>query len=116
MTAADVVDLISRLEDAGIDVWLDGGWAVDAALETQTRAHDDLDLVVELRNVTWLRHLLREVGYTDAGGGAPKSFELTDGEGRQVDVHPIVFSESGDGIYLMENGEEWRYPATGFAG
>ena len=116
MTAADVVDLVSRLEGAGIDAWLDGGWAVDAALETQTRAHDDLDLVVELRNVTRLQQLLAEMGYTVAGGGAPKSFELTDADGRQVDVHPIVLSESGDGIYLMENGEEWRYPATGFTG
>jgi len=62
MAAEDVVDLVSHLEDAGIDAWLGGAWAVDTALETQTRAHDDLDLVVELRNVTRLQHLLREMG------------------------------------------------------
>ena len=33
-----------------------------------------------------------------------------------MDVHRIVLPESGDGIYLLENGEEWRYPATGLAG
>ena len=49
MTADDVVDLVDSLERAGVDVWLDGGWAVDAALARQTRAHDDLDVVVELR-------------------------------------------------------------------
>lgn len=116
MTAVDVVDLVSCLEDAGVDAWLDGGWGVDAATETQTRAHDDLDLVVELRNVARLQQLVAERGYTLVEGGAPKSFEMTDEEGRQIDVHPVVFSETGDGIYLMENDEEWCYPAAGFSG
>lgn len=116
MSAKDVVDLLGRLKEAGIDAWLDGGWAVDAALETQTRPHDDLDLVVELRHVEELQELLGKMGYVLAGGGAPKSFELTDDEGRQVDVHPVVLSQSGDGIYLMDNGEACVYPAAGFAG
>ena len=116
MTAVDVIDLVSCLEDAGIDAWLDGGWGVDAALETQTRGHDDLDLVVELRNVTRLQQLLAERGYILVGGGAAESFEMTDEEGRQIDVHPVVFSESGDGMYVMENGEEWCYPAASFSG
>jgi lincosamide nucleotidyltransferase A/C/D/E len=50
------------------------------------------------------------------GGGAPKSFELVDVEGRQVDVHPVVFDEHGDGIYRLETDEDWAYPAAGFAG
>lgn len=37
MTASRVVDLVDVLEAAGIDGWLDGGWAVDAALGEQTR-------------------------------------------------------------------------------
>lgn len=116
MSAEDVVDLVGCLEERGIDVWLDGGWAVDAALETQTRPHDDLDLIVELRAVEKLREVLVQRGYVLVHGGAPMSFEMTDDEGRQVDVHPTAFSESGDGIYRMENGEDWIYPAAGFAG
>jgi len=116
MSAADVVDLLDTIEAAGIDVWLDGGWAVDAALEIQTRPHDDLDLVVELRNVETLIDILQRRGYVLVRGSAPKSFELTDPDGRQVDVHPIALSDSGDGVYLMDDGREWIYPAAGFAG
>ena len=36
MPAEAAVDLLRLFEGAGIDVWLDGGWAVDAALGEQT--------------------------------------------------------------------------------
>lgn len=39
----NVINLYQRLLDAGIPIWLDGGWGVDALLEEQTRIHDDLD-------------------------------------------------------------------------
>ena len=42
MNASDVVELLNRLEEHGIDVWLNGGWGVDALLGHQTREHDDL--------------------------------------------------------------------------
>jgi lincosamide nucleotidyltransferase A/C/D/E len=116
MDAQEVVALVDVLEHAGIGVWLDGGWGVDALLGRQTRAHDDLDLVVELAHVPALQQLLADRGYVLGGGGAPKSFELVDGSGRQVDVHPVVFDDRGDGIYRMETGGSWAYPAAGFAG
>ena len=89
---------------------------MDAALGAQTRPHDDLDLIVELRAVGRLQGALEERGYTVARGGPPKSFELTDREGRQVDVHPVAFDDSGDGVYRLEDGEDWVYPAAGFEG
>ena len=116
MTAEEVVEVVGDLETAAIAVWLDGGWAVDAALEEQTRPHDDLDLVVELSDAVGVLEALRKRGYALGGGGAPKSFELVDDVGRQVDVHPVVFSESGDGTYRMANDEDWTYPASGFDG
>ncbi len=116
MSAEDAVDHIACLEGIGIDVWLDGGWGVDAALGAQTRPHDDLDLIVELRAVGPLRTALEGRGYTVARGEPPTSFEMTDREGRQVDVHPVAFGESGDGVYRLEDGEDWVYPAAGFEG
>ncbi len=115
MEAEHVVEVLQLLGDAGIEVWLDGGWGVDALLGRQTRAHDDLDLIVSLDDVSKLQEVLAERGYSLAGGGAPVSFELTDKRGRQI-VHPVVFTEEGDGRYRMRNGEEWLYPAAGFAG
>ena len=116
MEAQEVVALLDQLAQAGIGVWLDGGWGVDALLRRQTRAHDDLDLVVELAHVPELQRLLAGRGYVLRGGGAPKSFELVDAEGRQVDVHPVVFDDRGDGIYRTQTDEDWAYPAAGFAG
>ncbi len=39
MTSSALMELIDLLERASIDVWLDGGWGVDALLENQTRLH-----------------------------------------------------------------------------
>jgi lincosamide nucleotidyltransferase A/C/D/E len=116
MEAEHVVELVDLLERSGIAVWLDGGWGVDALVGRQTRPHDDLDLVAELSDVPELQSLLAERGYVLRGGGAPMSFELIDVDGRQVDVHPVVFDEGGDGIYRMRTGANWVYPASGFAG
>ena len=116
MSAEEVVRLLDILEAVGIEVWLDGGWGVDAVLETQSRRHDDLDLIVELGSVEAVEALLARRGYRRVRGAPPMSFELTDDEGRQMDVHPVVLDEAGDGSYRMESGEDWVYPASGFAG
>jgi lincosamide nucleotidyltransferase A/C/D/E len=116
MDAARVLDLLAHLESAGVAVWLDGGWGVDALLGEQTRSHDDLDLVARLDQTASLERALVGRGYTVAGGGAPYSFELVDAEGHQVDVHPASFTPAGDGVYTMAGGGEWIYPAAGFGG
>jgi lincosamide nucleotidyltransferase A/C/D/E len=116
MSAQEVLKLLHRLEDGGVKAWLDGGWGVDALLGEQQRQHDDLDLVVELADVPKLQTLLADEGYELLGGAAPRSFEMVDTEGRQVDVHPVTFNEQGDGVYKMRSGEDWIYPAAGFTG
>jgi lincosamide nucleotidyltransferase A/C/D/E len=116
MTATHAVEILDLLEGAEIEVWLDGGWAVDAVLQAQRRSHDDLDLIVRLSDVERLQDVLEPSGFELAGAGAPKSFELVDGVGSQVDVHPVVFSHSGDARFLMDNDEYWIYPTRGFAG
>ena len=50
ITGAGVVEIIGNLQQAGIDVWLDGGWGVDALIRKQTRQHEDLDVVVDLNH------------------------------------------------------------------
>jgi lincosamide nucleotidyltransferase A/C/D/E len=115
MDAASLLRVVQRLDEQNIDVWLDGGWGVDALLERQTREHDDLDLVAELRHADRIIELLQGLGYELVDGGPPKSFVMVDSIGRQVDVHPVTFDEEGGGIYEMAAGT-WVYPAAGFAG
>ncbi len=115
MDVSSLVAVVARLEEDGIDVWLDGGWGVDALLGRETREHDDLDVVVELRYSDRVVQLLSDLGYELVAGGVPKGFVLVDRHGRQVDVHPVTFDRDGGGVYWMEEGE-WVYPAEGFSG
>jgi lincosamide nucleotidyltransferase A/C/D/E len=116
MDAPSLIRVVDRLERNDIDVWLDGGWGVDALLGEETREHDDLDLVAELRHSERSVDLLRGLGYELVAGAPPKSFVLVDELGRQVDVHPVTFDAEGGGVYQMEGGREWIYPAQGFSG
>jgi lincosamide nucleotidyltransferase A/C/D/E len=116
MDPRSLLEVVDRLDQHGIHVWLDGGWGVDALLERETREHDDLDLVTELRHSPRIIGLLRELGYELVDGAPPESFVLVDASGRQVDVHPVVFDAEGGGVYQMRDAREWVYPAEGFSG
>ncbi|MGH2371872.1 MAG: nucleotidyltransferase domain-containing protein, partial [bacterium] len=113
--ADDVITLYRHLEENGILVWLDGGWGVDALLEEQTRPHKDVDVVVRAEDVARMREILSRAGFELAEGTAT-SFVLRDPVGREIDVHVARLDEHGNGIYRMENGENWVYPAEGFTG
>lgn len=117
MEAAEVVRVLASLEAAHVDTWIDGGWGVDALLETQTREHDDLDLVISVDDVAVFMDVAKSLRYKHVAGASPRSFVLVDTAGRQIDVHPVSFSEDrGGGVYVMDNGDEWVYPSAGFSG
>ena len=71
-----------------------------------------------IRVADWprLAAALAGLGYRLAQGGPPTNTVLLDPSGRQVDLQPVRFAPNGDGIYRMENGEDWPFPAAGFAG
>ncbi len=117
MTAADVIDLYARLADLGIQIWIGGGWGVDALLGEQTRPHRDLDIIVQQRDVPKLRELLELQGYRDVerDDTSPWNFVLGDDDGREVDVHVIIFDTEGNGVYgPVEKGV--MFPAASLSG
>jgi lincosamide nucleotidyltransferase A/C/D/E len=116
MNAASLLQVVDRIEAEGIEVWVDGGWGVDALLGQEIREHDDLDLVAELRHSDRIIELLHGLGYELVAGGPPKSFVMVNRLGQQVDVHPVTFDAEGGGVYQMDDGREWVYPAEGFSG
>jgi lincosamide nucleotidyltransferase A/C/D/E len=116
MTETDVGEVLDRLETAGIEAWLDGGWGVDALLGAQTRPHNDLDLIVRVDDVAEMRRTLAGDGFRLVTGEPGSNFVLRDERGREIDVHPVRFEDHGDGIYRMDNGEDWVFPAAGFTG
>lgn len=117
MTAEAVVDLYESFTGAGVDTWIDGGWAVDALLGQQTRDHADLDLVVPADDLPRLRALLLERGYRDKGeaGATPWNYVMSDAGGLEVDLHVITLDAEGDGVLgPPEKGNV--YPAHSLTG
>lgn len=111
MTASDVLEVLGRLEVAGLTVWVDGGWGVDALVGETTRDHADLDLVVLAPELGAVRSLLGEVGHrTVLRDWLPTSIALADGQGREVDLHPVTPTSDGGGDQPQLGGGSFHYP------
>lgn len=116
MQARDVLELYAALDKAGVAVWIDGGWAVDAVVGRVTRPHGDLDIAIEMRSLEGMRRVLAERGFRPAprADETEWNFVLADAAGRSIDVHVVRF-DMQDGV----NGpplEGIAYPAGSLAG
>ena len=89
MQAADVVNFIQLCEQNDIEVYVDGGWGVDALLGKQTRTHGDLDIALPHKFVPKLRKLLETRGYKDVERDDTRdcNFVLGDNSGHLIDIH-----------------------------
>lgn len=117
MNITDVIDLYTQLNNLGIEVWLDGGWGVDALLGEQTRPHADVDIVVQHKDVPKLCELLEMQGYRDVPRDDTSvwNFVLGDNNGHLVDVHAVTLDAEGNGLYgPAEKGV--MYPAGSLTG
>jgi lincosamide nucleotidyltransferase A/C/D/E len=93
----DAADLIALLEQNGLEVHVDGGWAVDAVIGEQTRPHDDLDIALSHAQVPRLRALLSTRGFREQqrDDSWECNFVLADEAGRQLDVHSYTLDAGG---------------------
>ena len=101
MTSSVLVEILGLLEGASIEVWLDGGWGVDALLKKQTRRHKDVDIIVRVSDVLELQEILGRKGFAIKEGSPPNSFVITDGSELEVDIHAVNFDDQGFWIYRM---------------
>ena len=101
MTVESAAEIIRLLEQNGIEVYVDGGWGVDALLGVQTRRHEDIDIAVPHKYVPKLRKLLEDRGYKDVLRDDTRecNFVLGDYMGRLVDVHSYIFDENGANVF-----------------
>jgi lincosamide nucleotidyltransferase A/C/D/E len=117
MTAADVISFYTELQELDINIWIDGGWGVDALLGEQTRPHKDLDIAIQQSDVPGLRALLEARCYQEIkiAEASPWNFVLGDENGHEIDVHVIVLDKEGNGVYgPLENGQ--LYPSASLSG
>jgi Aminoglycoside-2''-adenylyltransferase len=96
------------LDEAGLDYWLFGGWAVDFHLGAVTREHSDIDVAVWLRDVEAIASLLethawRHNPYPDEDGGT--GYER---DGVRVELTYLVSDDAGRVfIPLRERNALW---------
>jgi len=115
VSAEDVIRIYRDLKTHGIQVWLTGGWGIDALLGKQTRSYKDLDVIMLLDDVLRLCELLGRDGYslkeiwsenrwvTDVHENKIlTAFVLHDSDGREFDAHAMRLDDKGDGIPAWE--------------
>lgn len=113
MTADDVLSLWSLFEERGLEVTIDGGWAVDAALGAQTREHGDLDIAIPHSQLPALKAALAEHGFrwVASGGSWECNFVLADLDGRRVDIHSYELDAQGNnrfGVPYASHQLNWQ--------
>jgi lincosamide nucleotidyltransferase A/C/D/E len=116
MRENDVCNVLEWLELVGVDVWVDGGWGVDAPVGEQTRPHSDLDLALNVADLDLARKELERHTFQHDEAiqpGLPARLVMRDEEGREVDLHPLTFDPAGNGWQeLSTSGRAWgHYPA-----
>ncbi|TKK81340.1 hypothetical protein FDA38_00215 [Kribbella jiaozuonensis] len=109
MTAERVLKVLDAL--AGLDVWVDGGWGVDALVGRQTRTHGDLDLGVARPELDRVVEVLGGLGYdiTDARY-VEVTVQLTHADGHRVDLHPSTPMPGGGTEQLDFDGNTYLIP------
>lgn len=118
VSAEEVIRIYKRLSIHGIQIWLTGGWGIDALLGQQTRPHHDLDVIMLVDDVHHLCELITADGYdykelwsenlwtVDATGTKTETaFFLRDNRRREFDAHAIRLDEQGNGIPAWEKDE-----------
>jgi lincosamide nucleotidyltransferase A/C/D/E len=116
MDAHEVLRVVQLLQGEGLRVWLDGGWGIDALLGEVTRAHSDVDLVIEAPVLARVIESLAPLGYAVAEDLSPVRVVLRAADGRQADLHPVTFADDGTGFQVgaSPDGSDCLYPPDGF--
>ena len=100
----DAIEIITYAEENEINIWIDGGWGVDALLEEETRAHNDIDLFVEESNSKKFIEILKEKGFAEVAEAYTTTSHTVwkDTKGRIIDLHIFEFNEQGNLVFEGE--------------
>jgi lincosamide nucleotidyltransferase A/C/D/E len=60
----DAISIYKYLSTNGIQVWLLGGWGIDALLGQHTRLHKDIDIIMLIDDVVRMCELLGREGFS----------------------------------------------------
>ena len=115
MTAEDVLTVLAVLRKADVDVWIGGGWGIDALVGEQTREHRDLDLMHRQDQESAVVAALAGAGFVETLDLRPVRFVVAGPVGREIDLHPLVFAADGSAVQASPDpGSPFVYPAPSF--
>ncbi|MFD3586360.1 nucleotidyltransferase domain-containing protein [Streptomyces sp. NPDC058683] len=115
MTGDDVLSILAVLRNVGVDIWIGGGWGIDALVGRQTRQHRDLDLMHRTGQEPAVVAALADAGFVETLDWRPVRFVVTDPQGREIDLHPLVFAADGSAVQASPDPEQpFVYPASCF--
>ena len=115
MTAGEVLGVLELLRTAGAEVWIGGGWGIDALVGMQTREHRDLDLMHRREQEPAVVAALVGAGFAETLSWRPIRFVLAHPDGRELDLHPLVFAADGSAEQASPDpAAPFRYPASCF--
>jgi lincosamide nucleotidyltransferase A/C/D/E len=115
MTADDVLAILAVLRDVDVDIWIGGGWGIDALVGKQTRQHRDLDLMHRDNQEPAVVTALADTGFVQTLGWRPVRFVVTDTAGREIDLHPLTFAADGSAVQASPDPEHpFVYPTSCF--
>jgi len=128
VNAEDVIEIIECLAAAGTQVWVCGGWGIDALLGRETRPHKDLDILLHLDDIVRARKLLECDGFSlkelwsenaqavdHSGMETATAFVLHDPAGREIDLHALRLDADG-GATPAYDGEGMTFSAEDLSG
>ncbi|MHA6765331.1 nucleotidyltransferase domain-containing protein [Streptacidiphilus sp. PAMC 29251] len=115
MAAEEVLSLLALLRGAGAEVWVGGGWGIDALVGRQTRPHRDLDLMHRQEQEGALVEALAGAGFAETLSWRPVRFVVTHPAGQEIDCHPLAFAPDGSAVQSsLDPGQPFVYPAECF--
>ena len=91
----DVVDILKKSKLIGVDVWITGGWGVDALLGQQSRPHNDIDIFVQKKDTAVFTEMLRSNDYFETDTEEIDTMVWRDTYDRIIDLHLFEFKEEG---------------------
>jgi lincosamide nucleotidyltransferase A/C/D/E len=115
MSADDVLALLALFRTAAVDVWVGGGWGIDALVGRETRPHRDLDLMHRVEQEPTVIAALAAAEFAETLDWRPVRFVVTDPAGREIDLHPLTFAPDGSAVQAsLEPDRPFAYPARCF--
>ncbi|MFJ6576982.1 nucleotidyltransferase domain-containing protein [Streptomyces sp. NPDC091368] len=115
MTADDVLFVLALLQRAEADVWVGGGWGIDALVGEQTRDHRDLDLMHRQDQEAAVLAALSAAGFVESLDCRPIRFVVQAPDGREIDLHPLVFGDDGSAAQASPDPRRpFTYPPSCF--